>query len=109
MVFDRSVFSFCPSVVEGKEAGGLGAEPPKSAVQSTANAAGAVDRAEDWRWGSLWARRHGDERLKSLLSDWPVDRPRNWKALVNAPLTDNEQEAVKTCMKRNRPYGNETW
>jgi putative transposase len=38
-----------------------------------------------------------------------VHRPRNWKALVNAPLTDNEQEAVKTCMKRNRPYGSETW
>ena len=32
-------------------------------------------RAEDWRWGSLWARRHGDERCKAILSDWPIERP----------------------------------
>jgi hypothetical protein len=35
-----------------------------------------ADRAEDWRWGNLWARRHGDERLKAILSGWPMERPR---------------------------------
>ena len=34
-------------------------------------------RAEDWRWGSLWARRTAT-RLRAILSDWPMHVPRNW-------------------------------
>ncbi len=71
--------------------------------------AGAVDRAEAWRWGSLWARRHGNDPLKAILSDWPVERPSNWVRLVNEPMTEKEVERIRTCIARNRPYGNETW
>ena len=59
-------------------------------VERNALAAGVVRRAEDWRWGSLWARRHGDERLEALLSEWPVERPTGWLRLVNEPITDKE-------------------
>ena len=37
--------------------------------------AGLVQRAQDWRWGSLWARTHGDDEVKQMLSPWPVDCP----------------------------------
>ncbi len=40
-------------------------------VERNALTAQVVQRAEDWRWGSLWARRHGSEELKSILSGWP--------------------------------------
>ncbi len=54
---------------------------------------------EAWRWGSLWARRHGDERLQGILSDWPRERPGNWVRLVNEPVTDKEVEGLRTHPK----------
>jgi putative transposase len=78
-------------------------------VERNAMTAGVVKRAQDWRWGSLWAHRQGDERLKTLLSDWPIERPANWVRLVNDPLTEKEMEAIQVCIARNRPYGNEEW
>ena len=78
-------------------------------VERNALKAGVVARAEDWRWGSLWARRQGSEPLKAIISDWPMERPRNWLALVNEPMTEKELEGVKVCIVRNRPYGDERW
>jgi putative transposase len=68
-----------------------------------------VKRAEDWRWASLWARRHGNAQLKAILSDWPMERPRNWTALVNEPMTEKEVEGIRISIARNRPYGDEHW
>jgi putative transposase len=78
-------------------------------VERNALTAGVVDRAEAWRWGSLWARRHGDDALKAILSDWPTERPSNWVRLVNKPITEKELERIRTCIARNRPYGDESW
>ena len=38
-----------------------------------------------------------------------VERPRNWVALVNQPMTEKEAEGFQTSMARNRPYGEEAW
>lgn len=46
-------------------------------VERNARTAGVVKRAEQWRFGSLGAREHGREEVKALLSDGPVDRPRD--------------------------------
>jgi putative transposase len=78
-------------------------------VERNALTAGVVRRAEEWRWGSLWARRQGNEQLRSILSDWPLERPRNWVALVNEPLTEKEAERFQLCIARNRPFGGEAW
>jgi putative transposase len=78
-------------------------------VERNAMTAGVVDRAEDWRWGSLWARRQGGEPLRALLSDWPVDRPRNWVAAVNKAFSTRERDRVQVCITRNRPFGGELW
>ncbi|MEA1950878.1 MAG: transposase [Planctomycetota bacterium] len=78
-------------------------------VERNALSAGVVQRAQDWRWGSLWTRRHGDKQLQALLSDWPVQRPKDWVRLVNRPITKRETQSIQTCIARNRPYGNESW
>jgi putative transposase len=78
-------------------------------VERNALRANLVQRTEDWRWGSLWARRQGSEELKAVLSDWPLPRPRNWVALVNEPMSEREAEAIQVCLTRNRPYGDEHW
>lgn len=78
-------------------------------VERNALTARVVKRAEDWRWGSLWARREGPPELKALLSDWPVDRPRNWLTTVNQPFSPKELEAIRTSVARNRPFGTDRW
>jgi putative transposase len=78
-------------------------------VERNAMTAGVVERAEDWRWTSLWARRRGDERLKAILNDWPVERPRDWVSLVHRPMTEKEAARVRLSIARNRPFGDEEW
>ena len=71
--------------------------------------AGAVGRAQDWRWSSLHARRHGPEPVRNLLSEWPIDRPTNWIELVNRPQSPAEEQAVRTSTQRGRPLGSASW
>jgi putative transposase len=71
--------------------------------------AGLVDRAEDWRWGSLWRRTHGTAELGELLSDWPLPRPRLWLQHVNRPQSDAEVQAIRRSVQRGQPYGEDPW
>jgi putative transposase len=71
--------------------------------------AALVQRAEDWRWSGLWRQQRGDEQAGALLSEWPVERPAGWPDLVNDPQTDAEVEAVRTCVRRGRPLGQDAW
>lgn len=79
-------------------------------VERNALRANLVQRAEDWCWGSLWQRRQR-ARLEDYppLSDWPLNRPRDWTALVNRPPTEAEVEALRTSVTRGRPFGAEAW
>ncbi|MEO8053023.1 MAG: transposase [Acidobacteriota bacterium] len=67
-----------------------------------------VLRAQDWRWSSLSCQRSPRTKIE-LLTDWPVDRPRRWTALVNEPLEKGQQEAVQTSLRRGRPLGGVAW
>ena len=59
--------------------------------------------------GSQWSRTRDTEAIKALLSPWPVERPANWAARVNAPLTTKELDRVRVRIERGRPYGEEKW
>ncbi len=78
-------------------------------VERNALSAGLVKRAQDWRWGSLWARTHGSAELRHVLCDWPVDRPRDWIERVNTPMNAREIERMRTSIQRNRPLGSAAW
>jgi putative transposase len=78
-------------------------------VERNALGAGLVERAEQWRWGGLWARMHGSEGLKSILSPWPVERPKDWLRRVNTPLSAKELGRLRMSLERGRPYGEEGW
>jgi putative transposase len=71
--------------------------------------AGLVQRAEQWRWSSLWRRENDDEQPRSYLSPWPVALPRQWVKQVNEPQTDAEAEALRESIKRGRPFGSAIW
>lgn len=68
-----------------------------------------VKRAEQWRWSSLWRREQRSPKLCAWLSDWPVDRPRNWRRRVNQAETAAELEALRACVGRGRPFGGPAW
>jgi putative transposase len=71
--------------------------------------AGLVKRAEDWRWSSLWRRGQRDPDARACLSDWPVDRPRDWRRCVNEPQGGAELDALRLCVARGRPLGSPAW
>jgi putative transposase len=78
-------------------------------VERNAMRAGLVDKAEHWRWSSLWRWLQKPEPLPKLLSAWPMARLPNWTHRVNEALTDKELEAVRRCANRGQPYGDEAW
>jgi putative transposase len=78
-------------------------------VERNALRAGLVKRAEDWPWGSLHARLHGEPEVKALLSAWPIDRPANWTAQVNRAQSEAEEKAIVESIRRNRPLGEQRW
>jgi len=72
-----------------------------------------VKRAEAWRWGSLWRRRHGGAAARAILAEWPVDRPPDYLAWVNRPQTAAEEKAelaaLRLSVARGRPFGAPAW
>jgi SnoaL-like domain len=51
----------------------------------------------------------GEQAIKASLSPWPVERPANWTARVNTPLTAKELDRVRVSIERGRPYGGDDW
>jgi len=78
-------------------------------VERNALRAGLCERAEDWRWSSLWRREFGDSECQSLLSSWHVDVPKDWAKRVNRAESQRELEALRRCVNRGQPFGSEDW
>lgn len=81
-------------------------------VERNALRANLVGRAEDWRWGSLWQRRHAklaDRAFLQAPSTWPVEPPRNWLTTVNRAETAAELEALERAVRRGSPFGAADW
>jgi putative transposase len=78
-------------------------------VEQSPLSAGLVQSAQEWRWGSLWSRAHGEKEIKALLSPWPVKRPPNWATRVNTSLNAKELDRVRVSLERGRPYGGDEW
>jgi putative transposase len=51
-------------------------------VARNAKKAGLVNRAEEWRWASLW-RRCNNCQADLLICEWPIPVPEGWLGIVN--------------------------
>jgi len=78
-------------------------------VERNALRANLVERAEHWRWSSLWRRRNGSAKARACLSAGPIDRPRNWLTCVNRAETNEELEALHLSVARGQPFGHPAW
>jgi len=68
--------------------------------------------AQDWRWSSIWRRENGSEEQQKILSEWPVDIPKEYLKLVNrAPdkkVTEVE-EIIDVIIEKGNPFGAIEW
>ena len=78
-------------------------------VEANALSGKLVERAENWRWGSLWRIQRGKAEQPPHLHPWPVPRPSNWLTYVNEPAEKAEADRLRRCARRGRPYGDEAW
>ena len=76
---------------------------------ATAVRAGLVGRAEYWQWSSLWRLSRENEESSEILSQWPMERPKDWIQFVNEPERESELEDMRSSAQRGRPYGSEDW
>lgn len=77
-------------------------------VERNALRAGLVARAQDWHWGSLrWRSMPCAWRIE--LAHSPVPLPVDWATYVNEPQTLAEIESIRTCIQRQRPFGEDKW
>lgn len=65
-------------------------------VERNALTAGLVERAEEWRWSSLWVRGEGPVGYRDILLDrWPQGQPDAWRELVNRPFSLLDQKSAE--------------
>ena len=71
--------------------------------------ASLIQRAEDWKWSSLYKRGEGDEKQKGLLDEWPIDVPKDNLNLINDLEDKEELKLLRYCVKKGKPYGSDAW
>jgi len=76
-------------------------------VERNALTAGLVERAEQWAWGSLCWRNKRDATF--VVSSPPIRLPSNWTEYVNEPHSRSELECLRSCVHRQRPFGEVSW
>lgn len=76
-------------------------------VERNALRANLVRRAEAWGWGSLNWRTNRQSPV--CLTPCPVELPRDWVAYVNAPQSEEELQALRISVNRQRPFGSSGW
>lgn len=72
-------------------------------IERNALKAKLVEKAEDWRWSSLWLRQLGTDGQKKLLDTWPIDMPKNYLETINSDVTIDREEIGLGTKKAGRP------
>jgi len=78
-------------------------------VEANALRGNLVQRAEQWRWCSLWHACTGGSEDTPRMDAWPVARPPGWAAHVNEVAPSTELERLRRCARCGAPYGENRW
>ena len=76
-------------------------------VENNPVRSGLVGSAMDWSWSS-----HGEmlgKKSQDTTHSPPMDLPKDWGSLVDAPLTGSELERLRQSVNRQSPYGELHW
>jgi len=79
-------------------------------VEQNALKAKFVDKAENWKWSSIWRRENGSVDQEKILSNWPVDMPEDYLECVNQlQLESKEDELIENSIIKSTPFGDPNW
>ncbi len=76
-------------------------------VERNALRAGLAARAEDWPYSSLRLTSGGSGPV--VLDLGPLRRKAAWRRRIDTPLSDIELAAVRRCVARGAPFGDDAW
>jgi putative transposase len=68
-----------------------------------------VERAEDWLWGSAHSRLSPPQERLWLSTPDNLALPPSWHSWVNTPETESEINALRNCVRKGLPFGNDQW
>ena len=78
-------------------------------VERNALRAGLVESAQDWPWCSAHQRLSGATDGVPPLDQGPLAFPDSWLDILNTDQDGKEVQAVRGCLVRDRPYGEDHW
>lgn len=64
---------------------------------------------EAWTWGSGYRRNSSVLKQRALLTDSPVDLPRDYRTWINQAEPSEELESVRLSVNKEVPYAESTW
>lgn len=68
-----------------------------------------VELADEWQWGSAYARQQPADQFRWLATPVDPSLPRQWRAWVNKAESERELDALRHCIQRGLPFGDERW
>ena len=68
--------------------------------------AGLAARTDEWTWSSGCALQHP---AAPNLHEWPLPKPPDWTALVNAEEPPQVLEEIRTSLRQGIPLGTDEW
>lgn len=70
-----------------------------------------VKKAENWNFSSLYRRTFPEKfkLCKRIISDWPIEVPKDYVSFVNKPQTDEEISKIRYSVNRGKPFGGQDW
>jgi putative transposase len=78
-------------------------------VEQNALKAHLVEKAENWKWSSVWRRENGNNEKKKLLSEWPVDIPVDYLLWLNQIQMESKEDDIEKSIIKSNPYGDDCW
>jgi putative transposase len=76
-------------------------------IEANAVRGGLVDDIANWPWCGFSARRSSQKPF--TMASWPLDRPRNWRELLNDRISQDDLVSLRHSVNRGRPYGSDGW
>jgi putative transposase len=78
-------------------------------VETNPLRANMVEKAEDWKWGSLYQRINRQDLASGILAKWPVEYTGDYLADINKPLSESFLRQVRHSSTCGTPLGDESW
>ena len=78
-------------------------------VEQNALKAHLVEKAENWKWSSVWRREYGNNEQKKILSAWPIAVPDDYLSSLNQLEMQSGEEDIEIAIIKSNPFGDEHW